>query len=362
MSEVDEQPERQQTDESLRRERDRADLALASSLRRVEAATEAVVRTAVEGAEARVEEARAQVDEQQATEAPATKAQVDAERASSDLAAAENRAIAEKALRIASEEQARVLLRLLPLEREKTDRYLLTERLRADEAVDHRDDFFNIVTHDLRNLLSGVVLSTDALSANIDEEAPAAILKSSTERIGRYVARMHRLIEDLVDVGSIDQGRLAIERSRGDVLAVMAEAVDGFQSAAVAKALTLRVATTEGPLWSNFDRHRVLQVLANLLSNAIKFTPKGGEVELHGERTSDAIRVSVRDTGGGIPEAMRESVFERFWQVGRNDRRGQGLGLYISRSIVEAHGGTIWVESELGHGSRFYFELPVGLV
>ena len=102
----------------------------------------------------------------------------------------------------------------------------------------------------------------------------------------------------------------------------------------------------------------MLQVLANLVTNAIKFTPKGGEVRLRSERVGDQLRVSIRDTGHGIPTAMLDSVFQRFWQAGKDDRRGLGLGLYISRSIVEAHGGKIWAESELGVGSTFCFTLP----
>jgi signal transduction histidine kinase len=100
-------------------------------------------------------------------------------------------------------------------------------------------------------------------------------------------------------------------------------------------------------------------VLANLISNAIKFTPEGGRISIGGERTSDALCVSVSDTGVGIPTEMLEQVFQRFWQVGKNDRRGSGLGLYISRCIVEAHGGTITATSTLGEGSVFSFTLPV---
>jgi signal transduction histidine kinase len=362
------QPERIQTDESLRRERERADRALAATQQRVEAAAAAVVRSVQEGAEARVEEARAEADEKAVHHGPSTEgqrlahaeahAQVEAGRAAADQAALEEQEAAEEALRRARQEQARVLARLLPLEREKTDRYLLTERRRADDAVAHRDDFLNIVTHDLRNLLSGIVLSSDALAEIATEGDPGPILQSTTARIQRYAARMNRLIEDLVDVGSIDRGSLAIEPAQGDLAPLLAEAVDGFASTAEAKGITLKHPHLDPPLLATFDRGRILQVLANLLSNAIKFTPRGGEVDLRSERTSDALRISVGDTGGGIAETMLEAVFERFWQVGKNDRRGMGLGLYISRSIVEAHGGTIWVESQLGHGARFTFELP----
>lgn len=391
MEEAKQPPERVQTDESLRRERERADRALATSLQRVQVAAEEVVRSAREEAEVRVDElanerANERMEERVAERVAVGVEEALAERSAGPLAerqakgtqreheaqvlddvevsadpaeaAAEDLAVAEDELRRAAQEQVRVLARLLPLEREKTDRSLMIERRRADEAVATRDDFMNIVTHDLRNLLSGIVLSTDALTEIAEEGAPVVSVQSTTARIQRYAARMNRLIEDLVDVGSIERGSLGIEPARGDVAPLIAEAVDSFASAAAAKAITLQTPHVEYPLIASFDRGRILQVLANLLSNAIKFTPRGGEIELRCEHTSDAIRVAVRDTGGGIPETMLEAVFERFWQVGKNDRRGLGLGLYISRCIVEAHGGTIWVESTLGHGSRFTFELP----
>jgi signal transduction histidine kinase len=99
-------------------------------------------------------------------------------------------------------------------------------------------------------------------------------------------------------------------------------------------------------------------VLANILANAIKFTSQGGRIRVRGEGAGDELRFSISDTGSGMPGNVLEAIFERFWQVGKNDRRGVGLGLYISRCIVEAHGGRIWAESQLGEGSRLCFTLP----
>ncbi len=99
-------------------------------------------------------------------------------------------------------------------------------------------------------------------------------------------------------------------------------------------------------------------MLANLITNALKFTPRGGRVVVRGGRVGDDLEFSVSDTGAGIPGNMLEAVFERFWQVGKNDRRGLGLGLYISRCIVDAHHGKISVESKLGEGSVFHVEIP----
>ena len=108
-----------------------------------------------------------------------------------------------------------------------------------------------------------------------------------------------------------------------------------------------------------FDPARILQVLVNLLSNAIKFTPTDGKVVVRVERLGDEIRFAVSDTGEGIPTDKLEAVFERFLQVKPNDRRGVGLGLYISKCIVQGHGGRIWAESRMGHGSTFCFTIPI---
>ena len=99
-------------------------------------------------------------------------------------------------------------------------------------------------------------------------------------------------------------------------------------------------------------------MLANLISNSLKFTPRGGSITVSGEREAGSVRLSVRDTGCGIPDDALERIFERFAQVGRSDRRGLGLGLYISRCIVEAHGGRIWAESRPGEGGKIAFMLP----
>jgi signal transduction histidine kinase len=168
---------------------------------------------------------------------------------------------------------------------------------------------------------------------------------------------MNRLIGDLVDVASIDAGRLAMTATPGDAGEVVLEAVDTFQAAAVAKGLTLR-AEVPGVLAAEFDRDRLLQLLANLITNAIKFTARGGAIIVRGELAGEQLRLSVRDDGIGIAAEMLESVFERFWQVGKNDRRGMGLGLYISRCICNAHGGSVVAESRPGAGSCFTCILP----
>jgi signal transduction histidine kinase len=357
------QPERENTDQSLRTERAKTDRALAESQEVIEKDADRVIRRARDKADAVMLAARDKADQRQAggaleAAAPAGPAAVAKERALEDRTLQKERASADEILQEERAESARVLSRLLPLEREQTDRTLLTERVRSDDALSDRDNFLSIVSHDLRNLLGGIALSAQLLSARAPRSEEGAQILAETQRIERYVARMHRLVGDLLDVGSIDAGKLAIQPERSDLVSLLAEAAELFQPLTAAKGISLAIQPIGRPLLADFDHERMLQVLANLVSNSIKVTPEGGSIQLGGEQAADELRVWVRDTGSGIPDDMLDFVFERFWQVRKNDRRGLGLGLYISRCIVEAHGGRIGAQSQLGEGSHFWFTLP----
>ncbi len=350
--------ERALTDDSLRSERERIDNTTAE--RQAIADADGVLRRARDDADAVLEVARERADQRlegKPSEAGA-RAEVALERAIADRLLLGERAHEDARLRSQREETARILTGLLPLEREQTDRYLVTERDRADAALAHRDDFLSIVSHDLRNLLSGIVLSATLMQegAALHE---ASATKSFAERIQRYAARMNRLIGDLQDVGSIDAGTLAVVPRRGDFFGAMREALETFRGAATAKGIELDLHVADGALPADFDHDRILQVLANLVTNAIKFSAAGTSIQMRCAEVAGDVCVTVEDRGVGIPEGLLESVFERFWQVGKDDRRGLGLGLYIARCIVQAHGGNIWVESTPGVGSTFSFKLPV---
>jgi signal transduction histidine kinase len=351
--------ERGQTDESLRLEREKTDRALAER-QAAEEDSDLVVHHARENADAVLTEARAKADQRldEALPQAAARATLAQERVLEDEALQDERASADELLRRERNENARVLSRLLPLEREKTDRFLLTERARSDDALSNRDNFLGLVSHDLRNLLGGIVLNAELLSARAPGNDDGTQTLVATARIKRYAARMNRLIGDLVDVASIDAGKLAVTPAPGDAAALIDEAVETFQAAASAKGISLQAEMAERPLPAELDHDRMLQVLANVIANAIKFTSEGGSIRVRGERAGDELLISVSDTGSGIPGNMLDAIFERFWQVGKNDRRGVGLGLYISRSIVETHGGRIWAESKLGEGTRVCFTLP----
>src|SRR5687767_1992493 len=233
--------ERDQTDESLRTERQKTDRALAER-HAAEEDSDLVVARARENADAVLTEARAKADQRLDETLPqtATSTTLAEERVLEDEALQEERASADEILRREREENARVLSRLLPLEREKTDRFLLTERARSDVALANRDNFLGLVSHDLRNLLGGIVISAELLSARAPDNEDGAQTLVTTARIQRYAARMNRLIGDLIDVASIDAGKLAITPLPADATALIAEAVDTFQASASAKGLSLQ--------------------------------------------------------------------------------------------------------------------------
>lgn len=354
------QPERAQTDESLRTERQSVDHAIVERRTDLEESADDLVARAREQADVVLDAAREKADHKMdVTEpGPPVRKAVARARAREDEVLQDERAAADETLRRERDEEARTLAALLPLEREKTDRYLLTERARADVALANRDDFLGMVSHDLRNLLSGVAMNATMIAEKASDSDEGRRTVAGMKRMHGYVARMNRLIGDLVDVVSIDAGKLALRRESSDAAALLTEAVDAFGLSASSKGISLACSRVDAELRISFDRERMLQVLANLVTNALKFTDRGGRVVLSGERVGNELHLSVRDSGAGIPPHMLEAVFERFWQVGKNDQRGLGLGLYIAKCIVDAHGGRIWAESALGVGSTFHITLP----
>jgi len=351
---------RAKTDEGLRTERKKIDDARKGDRASAERDADGVVDHARAVADAVLSAARLKADHVSLRpRRPAEAGAVVGERARADLAVRGERASADVTLRSDRKDRADALDALLVHERAVTDAYLLTERARSDDAVAHRDDFLGMVAHDVRNLLNAVVLNLELLRQAEGGDEPAPPVSAAANRIRRNVARMNRLIGDLVDVTSIDAGKLAMAPIQGDAAALVAEATETFQPAALEKGVSLSAEVPAGPLLAGFDHDRMLQVLANLISNAIKFTPSGGKVKVRVEAGRGGLRFCVSDTGMGIPASMLKAIFERFWQVGKNDRKGQGLGLYISKCIVEAHRGRIWAESKAGTGSQLYFTLPL---
>jgi signal transduction histidine kinase len=352
------QRNRAETDASLRTERDDTDKVL-RDMQAAEQAADKVVDLARQQADAVLVVARDKADHDSEQSRATEQAVVEDDRARADEVLQDERAAADDRLRREREDYGHALAELLPLEREHTDRDLLTERARSDEAIANRDDFLAIVSHDMRNLLGGILLSSSLLSKRASETEEGKRILVTGKRIQLYAARMNRLIGDLVDVVSIDAGKLACAIVPSDPLALIAETLETFRRAAEDKGIALESEVTGALPRAAFDYERMLQVFANLVSNAIKFTPRGGKIRIRGEWAGDDVHFSVSDTGPGIPQNMFAAVFLRFWQASTGDPRGTGLGLYISKNLVEAHKGRIWVESTVGQGSVFHFTVPV---
>jgi PAS domain S-box-containing protein len=226
-------------------------------------------------------------------------------------------------------------------------------------AVRGRDEMLGVVSHDLRSPLQGIELAARLISARAEQEGGPEWLRSPLERIVRFTRTMRKLIEDLLDIVSIEEGRLSIRHGQTAPPALVLEVTDALQSHAEDKQIRLEALVEPGlpPLVADHDR--LHQVLTNLIGNALKFTPAGGRVSVRAIRQGDDVVFSVQDTGAGIPEEQRPHIFDRFWQADSADRRGRGLGLGISKGIVQAHGGKLWVESTMGQGSTFSFAIPI---
>lgn len=354
------QSERTSTDEGLRLERERSDSEYSTAQAAIDEGADTAIQRAREGTDELLRATRENADVRLSRGgAPAqSRESVAKERVQEDAALQVERATDDAERQDERAERERALAALLRLERAETDTRLLLERTRSDEGLETRDQFMGMVSHDLRTLLGGIALQAALLKRDAAEHEVGRKTVQAAEKIQRFTARMNRLIGDLVDVASLEEGRLRVAPALQDATAPVREAVEAFQPLASSQGLSLDVEIRGNTLMAKFDHERILQVLANLLSNAIKFTPSGGVILLRVEPVGEEVRFSVTDTGPGIPNHQLESVFERLWQARREDRRGLGLGLYISKGIVEAHGGRLWAESQLGEGSTFAFTLP----
>ena len=232
-------------------------------------------------------------------------------------------------------------------------------RTAAEAAVRSRDQVVSIVSHDLRNPLNTVSLAAHYLldSPPAPEEWPTA--RRQLEMIQRGSDRMNRMIQDLLDVTRIESGHLVIERAPIAVESLMDEVATALRPDVERHGQRFDCQVKSGLPVVSGDRDRLLQVFANLVDNAVKFTAAGGTITVAADGDHRAVLFWVADTGAGIPADSVAHLFDRFWQASRTDRRGIGLGLSIVKALVEAHGGTMAVESELGHGTTFRFSVPV---
>jgi signal transduction histidine kinase len=191
----------------------------------------------------------------------------------------------------------------------------------------------------------------------LEETVEVAHVRKHIAAIGNAARHMRHLIDDLIDVARLESGKIELQVAPCNIAEVLGATVSLFQLRAKEARIDL-VAEPCSNLTAVADRARVLQVLSNLVANALKFTPAGGRITLSAQACDGYIRIGVRDTGSGIADDQLPHLFERHWQ-GRNKRGGLGLGLYICKQLVEAHGGSIDVETRATQGSIFSFTVPV---
>jgi signal transduction histidine kinase len=230
----------------------------------------------------------------------------------------------------------------------------------AEQAARAREQIVAVVSHDLKNPLATIQMGVSFLLEEVvpDDEAHENE-RGQLHAIRRSAERMYRLIHDLLNVAAIEAGQLIVTRSPLTVDVLVTDALELLHPLATAKHVILVTHVSPALPPVSADRERMLQVFSNLGGNAIKFTPKDGRVEIRVTVRDATVEFALRDTGPGIPPGDLPHVFDRFWQAQKSARSGIGLGLAIAKGIVEAHGGGIRVESEVGRGSCFTFTLPV---
>lgn len=236
----------------------------------------------------------------------------------------------------------------------------------VERANRMKSEFLASMSHELRTPLHTVIgfaeLLAEELEGSLNEKQ-----KRFVYHIQKDSVHLLELINDILDLSKIEAGRLRIEREVFDIAACIEEAIESIRPGAAAKSIALETEIASAPAILA-DRVRVKQILYNLLSNAVKFTREDGRirVEMRNVETTTGdsfIQVSVADTGIGIPREKQEAIFDKFYQLGattKGVREGTGLGLPITKALIELHGGRIWVNSEPGKGSRFTFTLATG--
>jgi PAS domain S-box-containing protein len=237
--------------------------------------------------------------------------------------------------------------------------FLLERANKKLEELDYLKTLsISVTTHELRSPLTAIKAYIDNLFEGLAGELPEKVFFYLT-RISYNTDRLIRLVNMLLDISRIEAGHMHLELDTVSVSEVITDVLGDFECKARNKEIAIRAsAVIDAPVRA--DRHRVEQVLHNLLDNALKFTPSGGEIVVQSHLTeNETVTITVADTGCGIPAGHEEKIFLKFHRAPSPVQEGAGLGLAVSKSLVELHGGNIWVESELGRGSKFSFTLPV---
>jgi signal transduction histidine kinase len=229
-----------------------------------------------------------------------------------------------------------------------------------EAASRHKSDFLATMSHELRTPLNAIIGFSEVLHEQMFgelNERQVAYVRDVLEA-GRHLLS---LINDVLDLAKIEAGRMELELSEVSVPDVLRSSVSMYSEHASRDSIALGLTTEPAEIEITADERRLRQIVFNLLSNAVKFTPAGGKVDVSARLDDGQVEIAVADTGPGIAAEDIETIFEEFEQTvdGKKKEEGTGLGLPLSRKLVELHGGRLWVESEVGRGSTFRFTLPV---
>jgi PAS domain S-box-containing protein len=225
----------------------------------------------------------------------------------------------------------------------------------AQRATAIREQVLATVSHDLKNPISVIHMSAQVL-ARINE---APLARKQLDSIQRSLARVDHLITDLLDMASIQGGSLAISPAPCEVEQLIADAIQFHEPLALEHGIHLGRGAPAADITLRADRQRLQQVFANLIGNAIKFSPTDATITVQAALADDHVLFTVADQGPGIAPDDLGRIFDAYWSGQRHGKKSTGLGLFIAKGIVEAHGGRLWAESEPGHGATFFFTLPV---
>ena len=226
------------------------------------------------------------------------------------------------------------------------------------ELQEQREDLLRAVSHDLRNPLQGVLGPAQLLERRLTR-AGMERERESADTIISAARRMDTMIQDLVDAARSESGQLRLKRQPVHLRAFALDLKERLAASLETRRIAIEIPLDLPP--ASADPARLERILTNLWSNALKYSAPGTSVEVRARQEDGWVTTSVTDHGPGIPPDDLPRLFERYFRTGtgRERREGVGLGLYIARQLVEAHGGRIWVESEVGVGSRFSFSLPI---
>ncbi len=234
-------------------------------------------------------------------------------------------------------------------------------RSKLKEMDKMKSDFFSLMAHELRTPLASIKEGTHLLLKGMGEEFKEK-RKTVLTVIAEESNRLIDLVNSLLDLSRMEAGVITLNIEVSDIKPLIHKVVSGIAPLAMAKSVGVEVNLPQDLPAVRMDRERILQALRNLIGNAVKFTPEGGHVTVSARHLEEGVRVSVADTGPGIPQKDLNAIFDKFRQAtmtSYNKIKGTGLGLAIVKHIVNAHGGKVWVESEPEHGSTFIFLLPV---